>query len=432
MRGRDLPSSGRVLATVPAITFFLLVLQTANCAPVLAEGGTVSCVCYCGISLRPPCGDESCKRACGWKAPSPSGGSPAGAAAGAIGGAISDAITRGFEQSRIRAEQERQENLRIMQQNQEMQRSVDLMSQEEMLKGDELLRRSEEQARRLDEQRRGETLSTLQGIPQSDGLTLMPATDIFGASVVDLRHLDPEKPIRVDNNVLGAAGKENGRFTAAECETRKAARDRLADGLPVQSDAIRRTEAQLEAAQKEVTEAGAEKRQLLLQGAIQEAKGYATDVLTSAKALRSQVEVLNGLDKGKRDLLIRSLNTVIFEGEGLAQAAQAGYEGGDVLRGKVDSLSGQILSLADKLLMQSGIAEKAGEELSEKLGGPLGALAFRGARLSIDFTVAIGKGRIGEAERETAQRNLDTMRGQMQRARQRITELDNDMKEGCI
>lgn len=64
-------------------------------------------------------------------------------------------------------------------------------------------------------------------------------------------------------------------------------------------------------------------------------------------------------------------------------------------------------------------------------GGPLGALAFRGAKLSIDFTVAIGKGRISESEREAARKNLETMRNQRERARKRISELDRDLADGC-
>jgi hypothetical protein len=451
-QGRASSTKERGFATSLAIPFFLLILQFMNCGPALAQdGGTAACVCYCGIHLSPPCGDDACKRACGWKEPTTGGNTPAGAAAGAIGSAISSGITRAFDQARARAEQERQDNLRALQENQKMLRSLDGMSRERVRTGDEMLQHSAEQARQLDNQRRDETLMTLQGIPQSDELTLIPATDFFGipgnpksdssslidSSVVDLRHLDPGKPITVDNNVLREnprdTKKEKAGFSTADCEKRKSARDRLAAGLPVQLEAIRRTEAQLEAAKKGVGEASVEKRQVLLQGAIQEAKEYAKDVLTSAEALRSQVALLKELDvnKAERDVLIRSLDTIIFEGESLAQASRAGYESGEELRSKVDKLSKQILPLADKLLMQSGIAEKVGEELAGKLGGPLGALGFRGARLSIDFTVALGKGVISETEREAAQRNLDTMRGQHQRAKQRISELDRDLVEGC-
>jgi hypothetical protein len=221
--------------------------------------------------------------------------------------------------------------------------------------------------------------------------------------------------------------------SAAECGKMQTLRDQLASGLPVQEESIRRTEAQLEAAQRGISEASAEKRQVILEGVVQEVKGYATEVLTSAEFLRSQVALLKELevDKGKRDLLIRSFNTAIFEGEGLAKAAEAGYRNGEEIRSKMDRLSREILPQAYKLMLESGIAEKAGEELSEKLGGPLGALAFRGARLSIDFTVALGKGMISETERKAAQGNLDIMRGQYQRVKKRIAELDRDLAEGC-
>ena len=91
----------------------------------------------------------------------------------------------------------------------------------------------------------------------------------------------------------------------------------------------------------------------------------------------------------------------------------------------------QIATLAEKLLMESGIAERVGEEFSEKLFGPVGALGFRGAKLSIDLSVALGSGIISKADQEFAQRNLDVMRRQYERAKQRIFELDRDMGELC-
>lgn len=35
----------------------------------LAMAGPVSCGCYCGISVPPPCSDDACKRACGYQEP---------------------------------------------------------------------------------------------------------------------------------------------------------------------------------------------------------------------------------------------------------------------------------------------------------------------------------------------------------------------------
>ncbi len=438
----------RDFTAILTILISVAILLLLTCSAAQAQsGGTAACVCYCGIHLRPPCGEDACKRACGWKEPSPRA-IPGGGAAGAIGGAISSSITNAINQSR---EQERQralqEQQRILQESQQMMQSLDEMSRENVRQGDELLRNAAEQARQLDDQGRQEALSTLKGVPKTEGdITLKPATDFFGipgnpkndafspvdTSVVDLRHLNPDKPITVDQDVMqkGEQEKQSG-TRIMDCEQGKIARDRLAAGLPVQLEAIKRSEALLETARKDVGAAKAESKRVLLQGAIQEAKGYAQDVLTSVKAIRSQIEMLNGLDKAKRDMLIRSVNAIAFGGEDLYQAGSAGYQAGEEMQKKVGSLSRQIATLADKLLMESGIAEKVGEELSEKLLGPVGALGFRGAKLSIDLSVAVSSGVISKADQEAAQKNLDVMRGQYERARQRISELDKDISELC-
>lgn len=51
------------------ILLFISVLLNTNYTFAGVEG----CVCYCGKILRPPCGDEACKQACGWREPSGSG-----------------------------------------------------------------------------------------------------------------------------------------------------------------------------------------------------------------------------------------------------------------------------------------------------------------------------------------------------------------------
>jgi hypothetical protein len=452
-RNNPLLGGERAFPTILAMLTSVAILSFLTCSAALAQsGGTAACVCYCGINLRPPCGDDACKRACGWTPPS-TGATPGGGAGGAIGGAISSGITNAINQSRARAEQERQralqEQQRALQENQQMMQALDEMSRENVRQGDELLRKATEQARQLDDQSRQEALSALKGIPQADGeISLKPATDFFGitgnpksdvsspvdASVVDLRRLDPDRPITVDQNVLqkGEQDKQKQSGTRImDCEQGRNARDRLVAGLPVQQEAIKRSEGLLEAAGKDVGAAKAESKQVLLQGAIQEAKGYAQDVLTSVKGLRSQVEMLNGLDKATRDMLIRTVNAVAWGGEDLYQAGGKGYEAGVEIQKKAANLSDRIATLTDKLLMESGIAEKVGEELSGKLWGPIGQLGFRGAKLSIDLSVALGSGIISKADQQTAQRNLDIMRSQYERAKTRISELDRDIDELC-
>jgi len=415
------------------------------------QGGTAACVCYCGIQLRPPCGDESCKSACGWRAPSTGGGgsiggAAAGAAAGAISNAISNSIRNAFEQNRAReAEAARQQQM-LQEQNEQMMRAMDQMSRERSLQEDQMFQDAAQRARRLEDQNRQEALSSLKSVTPGEGdLTLKPATSFFGIpanpqgsaptdpSVVDLRNLDPNKPVTVDPNALKDSrdSQKPAGGRVMDCGQGRATRNRLAAGLPVQQTAIQRTEAQLESAGKGIEEARTEGKGVLLKGALDEAKAYAQEVLTSAKALRGQIEALNDLDKAKRDALIRATNALVFGGEDLYHSGQAGAKAGEEMQKKADRLSRQVADLADKLLMDSGIAEKAGEELAGKLWGPLGELGFRGAKLSIDLSVAVGKGMISKTEYEAAQRHLETMKTQYKRAEERMTELDRDLGELC-
>jgi hypothetical protein len=418
-----------------AFIMTLALLAPVGAGSALAQsGGTAACVCYCGVSLRPPCGDDACKRACGWKPPST--GTVPGGAAGAMGGAISSGITNSINQSRERAEQERQ---RALEQGRQMMQNLDAMSEENARQGEELSRSTAEREWQLDNQDRQEALSTLKGTQNSGEIALKPSTDFFGipgnpqnaSSVVDLSRAEPDKPIQVDPNALRGGEQNRGGNRVMDCEQGRKTRDRLARGLPVQQEGIKRSAAQVEAAGKDAGAAKAETRRILLQGAVQEAKTYAQDVLTSVKALRAQIETLQGLDKAKRDLLIRSVNAVAFGGEDLYQAGRGGLGAGVEIQIKAQNLSGRVTALADKLLMETGIAEKVGEELSGKLWGPLGEFGFRGAKLSIDLSAAVGSGIISEADRQTAQRNLDAMRAQYEQTRQRIAELDQDLAELC-
>lgn len=403
----------------------------------------------CGGVFSMSGGNPSCSPGVNWggkgKAPSGASSSMSGAAY-QVGYQLGQGLGKllfGDPQAQERARQQQQ------QQMQQMMRSVDEMARENMRSDEEMIRNAAEQDRKLNEQRRDETLSSLTGIPRTDEFALKPATDFFAipgnpngdisspvdSFVVDLRNIDPNKPITVDQNVLKESGtdkqKQKVGTRTMDCVQGRIARDRLAAGLPVQLEAIKRTEAQLESARKGIEEAKEESKRVLLKGAIQEAKAYAQDVLASAKVLRSQIEMLKGLDKAKHDMLIRAANAMAFGGEDLVQAAKGGYEGGEALKKKVDNLSSQITTLADKLLMESGIAEKAGEELSGKLWGPVGQLGFRGAKLSIDLSVALGNGMISKADQQAALRNLDTMRSQHERVKQRMSELDMDLSELC-
>ncbi len=236
-----------------AILMILAALPFTTSEPAVAQGGTALCGCYCGVMLRPPCGDDACKAACGYREPS-GGGNPENAAINAVGNSISNsissAITNAFNQSSARAaieEQQRQMAQQVMQE-------TDALAKHNVEAGNELLQREAEEARKLDDQQRADTLSNLQGVcPANTQLTLRPSTDFFGvpgnpsgtagadpcatapapaqlapppapvvrdfppsppgveckwgdqgAAVVDLRclGLDPDKPITIDPHVV--------------------------------------------------------------------------------------------------------------------------------------------------------------------------------------------------------------------------------------
>lgn len=212
----------------PAANAFLLV---ALAMPVFAIADVVSCQCYCGINLRAPCGDEDCKRACGWQEPAAQPSYPS------------------YDQE---AERQRQEAEYQRRQEAELQRQRELEEQK---------RREEEAARKRREdfeRSKQNALKSMKGIAEgelglkggeagelglkgmgdsgSPGLglkeTQAPASKpgpkkmecewgTLDSSVVDLRclGLDPNKPIKVDPHI--ARGEERAFPAQPDPETFK-------------------------------------------------------------------------------------------------------------------------------------------------------------------------------------------------------------------
>jgi hypothetical protein len=251
-------------------------------------------------------------------------------------------------------------------------------------------------------------------------------------NVVDLRHLDPNKPITVDRNKLKATGKAEKAWAPAECDRASATRKRIAEGLPVQLDAIRRTEAQIDAARKDISRTSEEAKALAMEKTKEAVTEYASEVLSTARALRGQVETLQsmGANRKTRDTILKSLHTISFSGEDLLKASQAGYNAGTELQKKVGTLSSQLAS-ANKLFVDSGIADKLGEKLADSAGGPLGEFAFKGARLSIDIGVLYAQDKLSRDEYNRAVKNLDIMRNQYRQGEAKIRSLDKDLVMHC-
>jgi|WetSurMetagenome_2_1015567.scaffolds.fasta_scaffold37110_2 hypothetical protein len=317
-------------------------------------------------------------------------------------------------------------------------------------------KREEEEARRKQaefERNKQEALNSMKGVGDSElGLKGTDASREFGLkgadggkqdfglkgvgemdpNVVDLRHLDPKKPITVDQGKLKAPAKKETAWAQADCEKAGATRQRIVSGLPVQLDAIRRTEAQINAARKDISSTSEEAKALAMEKTKEAVAEYASEALSTAKALRGQVEALQSVGAGRktRDAILKSLHTIAFSGEDLLKASGAGYRSGKDLQNKVGTLTDQLVS-ANKLFVDSGIADKLGETLAEHAGGPLGGFAFKGARLSIDIGVLYAQDKLSRDEYNRAMKNLDIMRTQYRRNEARVTSLDRDLTMHC-
>jgi hypothetical protein len=178
-------------------------------SPAAAQRERVAgCGCYCGKVLPPPCSDDACKRACGWREPSsgPSTTQPS------------------YDNDAERQRQQEAERQRV---EAERQRQQEIEAQR---------RRDEEEAKRKQEEferKKREALSSMKGISENElGLKGAEAGDLGlkdvgdtgglglkdgsksptlackwgdqGSAVVDLRclGLNPDKPIAVDPHVV--------------------------------------------------------------------------------------------------------------------------------------------------------------------------------------------------------------------------------------
>jgi hypothetical protein len=236
------------------------------------------------------------------------------------------------------------------------------------------------------------------------------------------------------NDHVAKSNEHNRQVKQAEgCVARRAARERLAEGLPVQRDAIQRTDGQLKAARKGVAVASADARAALVKGAAEQAKAYAQMTLTQADALRGQIEALKGLDPTTRDGIIHTLHTLNvlnFGAEKLSASLKAGMQLGRDTQTQVDQLSRAWSEVYD-FLLRSRLLEQAAIQLSNALGGPVGGMVFRGSLTLIEVGVALGDGQLSQADQEAAEYALGQLHTQYDRTTRRIAALDQELTTQC-
>jgi tetratricopeptide (TPR) repeat protein len=195
-----------------AVVFGLVIMAAGS--PAAAQK-LAACGCYCGKVISPPCSDNACKQACGWRAPSPGSSQPnqpyydPNAAAAA-------------NEAAVAAEAERQR------QQQEADRKRQHDAEEQRLRDEEAARQRQAEF----ERKKQEALQSMRGISENelglkgtdagdlglrdvgvtsiglrDHISNLPPACTWGdlnASVVDLRclGLNPDKFIVIDPHIV--------------------------------------------------------------------------------------------------------------------------------------------------------------------------------------------------------------------------------------
>jgi tetratricopeptide (TPR) repeat protein len=176
MIDKPMPDQEGAMQKTLAAAIFLIILLLLNYNPAFAGG---PCGCYCGVWLPAPCSDDACKRACGWKEPKQS--SPP---------SQSPTYTPQQPQYDYEAERQRQEEKKKLEEQKKKEEEEAKKRQEEFKKN------KEEALKLLKGAESGEF--GLKGVDTGGDLGLKGVD----SSTVDLRHLDPNKPITVDPNVV--------------------------------------------------------------------------------------------------------------------------------------------------------------------------------------------------------------------------------------
>ena len=370
-------------------------------------------------------------------------GSAASGTKGSAGN-LATGITNMFDQERDRAYQE----------NAEMMRSMDASSRERIREEDERAREAAEKVKLSAEQQRQEVLSSMKGAnpaglpasrtPVGEDLTLKPGTKLFGIpgnpDGLVMKEIDASTEPRITGKTPSLLrGKEERGNRVIDCKSSIAARQRIAKGLPVQKAAIDRTAAHIEEAKRTRQAASAEARDAILASARDELISAGKDFLTTTKMLRMRIASMKaeGLSDKDRRAWLRTMDALYDAGtegigniESVANAGKAGYDYGKHIQAGIGTFSAQVSRL-NRFLLESGITETVEESLSETVGGPLGALAFRMAKLSLDVGAATAQGVISRDEQLRAVENLNVMRHQYRRANDDIRALDEDIAQYC-
>lgn len=205
---------------------------------------------------------------------------------------------------------------------------------------------------------------------------------------------------------------------------------RLAKGLPVQDEWIRRTEEQLLAAEQGNLASQAE-RNSVFRNALQD---LATTQIEQALTLRRQVEALQsaGLNRAARRAVLERIDAMKSGGERLEELKQlheagaAGVNFGEVLRKNAADLRSFATFLQD-----SGISDELASSVATYAVPGVGALVVETFKVVRDLGFAQWKVNMTASEAHAARRNLDDMRAARNDVSTKIYEYQQTLRTGC-
>jgi len=215
--------------------------------------------------------------------------------------------------------------------------------------------------------------------------------------------------------------------------------NRLIAGLPAQQEAIKRTQAALDAAREDAQHDGAEAREEWVETAIKILASQASSIAKSSQELLAREESLKAAgitpNAAARFKFLEKVQKIHEFGERLEAAGNSYLAGkafgNTVLVEQTARDLTDTIAEAGVLLVDSGIAEEAGGKFALALWGPIGELGFSGVTTGLDLLTATSTGLISAAQADQAAFNLEGIRSQYQRIQDRIYDLQQEIAQGC-
>jgi hypothetical protein len=218
-----------------------------------------------------------------------------------------------------------------------------------------------------------------------------------------------------------AFGQQAAGRPIVDCTGMQSTSARLKAGLPVQDEWIRRTEEQLRAAERGVTESKEALQDMAIKSAIQ----LAQNQLSAAAEMKTALENAGGYSLRRRGEWLQKVDRIKQLGEDIDNASKMANSAaaGNTL-GKLMQTNRATLQDFVNQISEAGIADELGLKAAT-FAGPAGVLVVETFMVARDTALALGSGVISANEAATARQNLEQMRAARKDVANRAYELDS-------